>query len=64
MTLKKNIFTRTYDKKTSNIGMGIGLSLIKKIIDTYDVNLYIEDNVKEDYKKWSNFIVELIASNN
>ena len=51
------------NKKTSNIGMGIGFSLIKKIIYTYKGNLYIEDNMKGDHTKGSNFIVELIAFN-
>ncbi|MFX1337522.1 MAG: ATP-binding protein [Promethearchaeota archaeon] len=60
---KKNIFKRNYNIKGKKSGMGIGLSLVKKIIETCKGNIYIEDCVKGDYSKGSNFIVEFIASN-
>ena len=62
-TAKKNIFKRNHEIKGKDNGMGIGLSLVKKIIETCKGNRYIENRVKGDYTKGSNFIVEFIASN-
>ncbi|MGB5912890.1 MAG: PAS domain-containing sensor histidine kinase [Promethearchaeia archaeon] len=45
----KNIFSR----------LGLGLSLVKKIITTFDGSIWVEDKVKGDYKKGSNFIILL-----
>ena len=45
----KNIFSR----------LGLGLSLVKKIINTFDGSIWVEDKVKGDYRKGSNFIILL-----
>ncbi|MFX1267067.1 MAG: ATP-binding protein, partial [Promethearchaeota archaeon] len=45
----KNIFSR----------LGLGLSLVKKIITTFDGSIWVEDKVKGDYRKGSNFIILL-----
>jgi len=37
--------------------LGIGLSLVKQLIDIYDGKIWIENKVKGDYTKGSNFIV-------
>lgn len=37
--------------------MGIGLSLVKKLIDNYNGKIRVEDKVKEDYSKGANFII-------
>lgn len=47
--------TNLPDKK----GMGIGLSLVKKIIDIYEGEIWVEDRIKGDYTKGSNFILLL-----
>ncbi len=55
---KEQIFSREYKhKKTS--GMGIGLSLVKKILKEYGGQIDIENRIPGNYKKGSNFIVFL-----
>jgi len=54
---KKLIFQRGYMEGKSGHGMGLGLSLVKGIIQTYNGKIWIEDRVKGDYSKGSNFIL-------
>ena len=42
--------------------MGLGLSLVRKIIDTYNGEIWVEDRIEGDYKQGTNFVV-LIPSN-
>ena len=37
--------------------MGLGLSLVKKIIESYHGQIWVEDRFEGDYSKGSNFIV-------
>jgi signal transduction histidine kinase len=37
--------------------LGIGLTLVKKIIGSYGGEIWIEDRIKGDYTQGSNFIV-------
>jgi PAS domain S-box-containing protein len=48
---KHQIFTRGYSEETSVHGMGLGLSLVKKIIESYNGEIWMEDRVKGDYTK-------------
>ncbi|MFX0001677.1 MAG: PAS domain-containing protein [Candidatus Hermodarchaeota archaeon] len=59
---KKTIFERGTQKSQKSKGMGLGLSLVKKIIDIYQGYIWVEDRVKGDYHQGSNFIV-LIPTN-
>ena len=59
---KNTIFERGSRKRYKSKGMGLGLSLVRKIIDTYKGEIWIEDRVKGDSKQGSNFVV-LIPSN-
>ncbi|KKL67199.1 hypothetical protein LCGC14_2137370 [marine sediment metagenome] len=54
---KKSIFKRGFNDDRSTSGMGLGLSLVKKIIESYDGDIWVEDKVEGDYTKGSKFIV-------
>ncbi len=56
---KEQLFTRIDINDVTLKGMGLGLSLIKKIVDTFKGKIWIENRVKEDYTKGSNFILML-----
>ena len=54
---KIEIFKRKRSKQTGGKGMGFGLTLVKKLVDFYNGDIWIENNVKDDYSKGSNFII-------
>jgi PAS domain S-box-containing protein len=54
---KDLVFQRGYSDEKSAQGMGLGLSLVKKIIDNYKGKIWVEDRVKRNYKKGSNFVI-------
>lgn len=56
---KKDIFRRNYKKDRNTGGMGLGLSLVKKIISRYDGQVWVEDRVEGDYAQGSNFVILL-----
>ncbi|MHA1509694.1 MAG: PAS domain S-box protein [Promethearchaeota archaeon] len=57
--MKEKIFQRGQVEKKNNIGLGLGLTLVKKIIDNYNGQIWVEDKVAGDYSKGSNFIIIL-----
>ena len=59
---KKAIFTRNYKNDRSTGGMGIGLSLVKTIINSYDGQAWVDNRVMGDHTKGSNFIILLKQS--
>ncbi len=50
------IFQKGKEIKGKGSGLGLGLSLVKKIIDSFEGKIWVEDRIKEDYKKGSNFV--------
>lgn len=54
---KEIMFKRGNRELKGSKGMGIGLSLVKKIIKGYSGKIWVEDKVKGDYSQGSNFIL-------
>jgi len=56
-TMKNRIFKRGYNEDKSVLGMGLGLSLVRRIIETYNGKIWVEDRVEGDRSKGSNFVI-------
>ncbi|MHA2005850.1 MAG: PAS domain S-box protein [Promethearchaeota archaeon] len=54
---KEMIFKRGNRELKGSKGMGLGLSLVKKIIKNYKGKIWVEDKVEGDYSKGSNFVL-------
>ena len=54
---KKIIFQRALIKDRNVHGMGLGLSLVKRIIEIYNGKIWVEDRVKEAQIIGSNFVL-------
>ena len=54
---KDIIFQESHMKSRHSKGMGIGLSLVAKLIKMYGGNIWVENRLKGDSTKGSNFIV-------
>jgi PAS domain S-box-containing protein len=59
--IKKSLLTRL--ESDAKVGAGMGLTLIKRIVDRYGGRLLIEDRVLGDYSKGASFIIYLPISN-
>jgi PAS domain S-box-containing protein len=56
---KQLVFERGNRELKGSKGMGLGLSIVKKILDSYQGKIWVEDRVKGDYTKGTNFILLL-----
>lgn len=56
---KAEIFSMNYKKSKESYGMGIGLSLVKRIADIHNGKVWVEDRVPGNYGKGANFVVLL-----
>ncbi len=61
---KKEIFFRSSSERMNLYGIGLGLTLVNKIIEAYNGKVWVEDRVRGDYSKGSNFIILIPEVNN
>ncbi|MFX1589775.1 MAG: PAS domain S-box protein [Promethearchaeota archaeon] len=54
---KRLIFMENYKKRTGSKGMGLGLSLVAKLLDLCEGKIWVEDRVKGDYTQGSKFVI-------
>jgi signal transduction histidine kinase len=59
---KNEIFRREIRGDKSVSGIGLGLLLTKKIIESYNGQIWVEDRIKGDHSKGSKFIVMIPAA--
>lgn len=58
-TRKDKIFQKFYRKDRKSKGMGLGLSMVSKLIDLCDGKIWVEDRIRGDSSKGSNFILQI-----
>ncbi|MFX0071601.1 MAG: PAS domain S-box protein [Candidatus Hermodarchaeota archaeon] len=56
---KKTLFKELYKREISKRGMGIGLSLVHKIVESYKGDISVKDRIRGNYNKGCNFIILL-----
>ena len=55
--LKEKLFLKTIKSPGESKGLGLGLMLVYKIMLSYNGKIWVEDRIKGDYTKGSNFIL-------
>jgi len=55
--IKKHLFLDIIKKEGKSKGMGLGLLLVKRILESYNAEICVEDKIKGDPSKGSNFII-------
>ncbi|BAI61360.1 putative histidine kinase [Methanocella paludicola SANAE] len=58
---KDRIFNRTLKGTNKARGMGLGLYLVKSLVESYNGRVYVEDRVNGDHTKGARFVVMLPA---
>ena len=56
---KELVFERGNKELKGSKGMGLGLSIVKKILDSYQGKIWAENRVKKDFSKGTNFVLLL-----
>jgi PAS domain S-box-containing protein len=60
-SLKVRLFTRFQRGATKASGRGLGLYLVKTLVDDYHGKVWVEDRVPGDYKQGTRFVVRLMG---
>ncbi len=55
--IKELIFKKGHEQEKGSKGMGIGLTLVKKLIKIYNGQIWVENKVKDAYERGSNFVL-------
>ena len=55
--IKNSLFESIVRKKGNTEGMGLSLLLVKKILDSYNAEIWVEDRILGDPSEGSNFII-------
>ena len=58
-TRKKQIFKKKIEKSIGSKGMGLGLSLVARLLDLCEGKIWVEDKIKGDYTQGSNFVIQI-----
>ena len=61
-SMKQLIFGREYKKEGIPSGIGLGLLLVKKILESYKGEIRVEDRIKGNFTEGSNFIITIPES--
>jgi signal transduction histidine kinase len=61
-TNKDKLFKRLNQGISKSIGTGMGLFLVKTLIESYNGKVWVEDRVQGDHTKGAKFIVMLPAA--
>lgn len=62
--MEEKIFNRLQRGETKARGMGLGLYLVKSLVDSYHGRVWVEDRLPGDYTKGSRFVVIRPAADN
>ncbi|HEY3273545.1 MAG TPA: PAS domain S-box protein [Methanocella sp.] len=58
---KGNLFSRAQKEKYRSSGSGLGLHLVKTLVESYGGKIHVEDRVPGDYKRGAKFVVTIPA---